>query len=78
MAENTLALLLHLSTSPDSPLPTLTSYARPTTVFFSYLGVFLIYDFFTAKVMYAVLAAATVWFVLFCGGSDVQEEGMCS
>ena len=60
MAMNTLALLTHLSTSPASPLPTLTTYTRPTTVFFSYLGGFFIYSFTTAKVLYAVLLAGSV------------------
>ncbi|KAF8655951.1 hypothetical protein AX16_002858 [Volvariella volvacea WC 439] len=65
MAENALALLYHLSTSPDSPLPDLASrgYTRPTTVFFSYLGVFLIYSFETAQVLYTALLALSVGLV---------------
>ncbi|KAH9928451.1 uncharacterized protein BXZ73DRAFT_48526 [Epithele typhae] len=54
MAENTLALLHHL-TSSESPLPELASagYSKPQTVFFQYFGMFLVYSFTTAKIMYA-------------------------
>ncbi|KAF9458872.1 hypothetical protein BDZ94DRAFT_1225561 [Collybia nuda] len=62
MAENTLALLQHLSAS-GSPIPTLTEYTPPTTVFFSYLGFFFIYSFTTAKVMYSALLAVSLVFV---------------
>ena len=57
MAENTLALLLHL-TSSDSPLPELASagYSSPRTVFFEYFGKFLVYSFDTAKLMYCTTA----------------------
>lgn len=52
MAENTLALLLYLS-SEDSPLPTLTSgYTKPSTVFFNLLTYFFVFSFRTAKIMY--------------------------
>lgn len=53
MAENTLALLHHL-TSSDSPLPELasTGYTKPQTVFFQYFGYFLVYSFTTAKIIY--------------------------
>ncbi|KAG6810478.1 hypothetical protein H0H92_011713 [Tricholoma furcatifolium] len=54
MAENTLALLRYLS-SEGSPIPNLTTYTRPTTVFFSYLGHFFIYSFETAKSLYSFL-----------------------
>ena len=55
MAENTLALLQHLSSS-DSPLPELasTGYTKPQIVFFQHFGHFLVYSFTTAKVMYSV------------------------
>ncbi|KAH7923703.1 hypothetical protein BV22DRAFT_1068281 [Leucogyrophana mollusca] len=59
MAENTLGLLQYLSSS-DSPLPSLASgYARPTTVFFSHLGMFFIYSFRTAKILYTTLCIAS-------------------
>ncbi|RDX50882.1 hypothetical protein OH76DRAFT_1555381 [Lentinus brumalis] len=57
MAENTLALLLHL-TSSESPLPQLASagYSSPQTVFFDYFGQFLVYSFSTAKLLYSATA----------------------
>ncbi|OCH96275.1 hypothetical protein OBBRIDRAFT_809204 [Obba rivulosa] len=65
MAENTLALLLELS-SPDSVLPTLTAgYTRPTTVFFSYFGYFIVYSFRTASAMYTALLIASVALIYF-------------
>ncbi|KAF5379478.1 hypothetical protein D9615_006633 [Tricholomella constricta] len=63
MAENTLALLRYLSAA-GSPIPTLTTYTRPTTVFFSYLGHFFIYSFTTAKVIYTALLAASIALVV--------------
>ncbi|KAF7431225.1 hypothetical protein PC9H_006946 [Pleurotus ostreatus] len=52
MGENALALLQHLS-SPDSPLPSLTSgYTAPSTVFISHTGFFFSWSFATAKVLY--------------------------
>ncbi|KAG5638589.1 hypothetical protein H0H81_011675 [Sphagnurus paluster] len=63
MAENTLALLRYLS-APGSPIPTLTTYTRPSTVFFSYLGHFFIYSFSAAKVIYTALLAASVALVV--------------
>lgn len=65
MGENALALLLHLSTSPSSPIPRLTTYTRPSTVFFSYLGFFFSYSFKTAKIIYALLLSAAIAFVHF-------------
>lgn len=60
MAENALALLRYLS-APGSPLPTLTQgYKRPTTVYFSHLGIFFFYSFQTAKIIYSVLLIASV------------------
>ncbi|KAH7910240.1 hypothetical protein BJ138DRAFT_132560 [Hygrophoropsis aurantiaca] len=60
MAENTLALLEYMS-SPDSPLPSLASgYARPSTVFFSHLGIFFMYSYRTAKILYSVLFLASI------------------
>lgn len=63
MAENALALLQYLSAA-GSPIPTLTTYTRPTTVFFSHLGFFAIYSFTTAKIMYTALFASSLIFVL--------------
>ena len=62
MAENTLALLRYLS-AEGSPVPTLTTYTRPTTVFYSYLGQFFIYSFTTAKIIYTALFLASIFFV---------------
>ncbi|KAI0820291.1 hypothetical protein BC628DRAFT_1524628 [Trametes gibbosa] len=54
MADNVLALLLHL-TSEESPLPELaTGYTRPQTVFYEHLGIFFVYSFATAKVLYSI------------------------
>ncbi|KAI0741328.1 hypothetical protein C8Q80DRAFT_1221427 [Daedaleopsis nitida] len=55
MADNTLALLRHL-TSSESPLAQLasTGYSAPRTVFFDYLGFFLVYSFRTAKLIYSI------------------------
>jgi hypothetical protein len=75
MASNALALLQHLS-SPASPLPELTSgYTPPSTVFFSHLGIFWIYSFNIAKVMYGILFIQSVVFT-FAGGNvtDVLKE----
>lgn len=63
MAENTLALLRYLS-AEGSPIPTLTTYTRPTTVFYSYLGHFFIYSFKTAKIIYTFLFFVTISFVI--------------
>ncbi|KAG5727720.1 hypothetical protein E4T56_gene20743 [Termitomyces sp. T112] len=62
MAENTLALLRYLS-AEGSPIPTLTTYTRPTTVFYSYLGHFFIYSFTTAKIIYTSLFLACIFFI---------------
>lgn len=60
MAENALALLRYLS-APGSPLPTLTEgYTPPTTVYFSHLGIFFIYSFKTAKLLYSALLIASL------------------
>lgn len=65
MAENVLALVKYLS-SNRSPLPTLTEgYTRPSTVYFSHIGVFIIYSFATAKIMYSCLFLAVLLFVHF-------------
>ena len=60
MGENVLTLIRYLS-STDSPLPTLTDgYTPPSTVFFSYVaGLFFVYSFTTAKVMYILLFLAS-------------------
>ena len=60
MGDNVLAVLLHLS-SPESPLPHLTEgFSRPKTVFFQFLGVFIIYSFRTAILLYSGLFVASV------------------
>ena len=52
MAENTLALLTHLS-SNESPLPALQTYTPPTTAYFSLLSrYFFSYTFTTAQRLY--------------------------
>lgn len=60
MGENVLTLMRFLS-SAKSPLPTLTDgYTRPSTVFFTHIGgLFFIYSFATAKVMYTLLFLAS-------------------
>ena len=64
MAENAMELLKHLS-SPDSPLPSLTSgYKRPTTVFFSLAKTLYVkYSFETANALYATLFLSTLFLV---------------
>ncbi|KAF8625164.1 hypothetical protein AX15_005531 [Amanita polypyramis BW_CC] len=70
MAENVLALVKYLS-SDRSPLPTLTEgYAPPSTVFFSHIGVFVIYSFTTARIMYASLCLASILWIRF---TDAQS-----
>ncbi|KAJ3987857.1 hypothetical protein F5890DRAFT_661352 [Lentinula detonsa] len=62
-AENTLALLLHLSSPPStsSSIATLTGgFTKPSTVYFSLFGKFWMYSFSTAKMMYAVLLVDAV------------------
>ncbi|KAG9308049.1 hypothetical protein JVU11DRAFT_12616 [Chiua virens] len=63
MAENSLALLRFLS-SDKSPIPRLEhGFARPRTVFFTNLGLFFIYSFTMAKIMYVTLFAASLFLV---------------
>ncbi|KAG6381856.1 hypothetical protein JVT61DRAFT_470 [Boletus reticuloceps] len=63
MAENSLALLRFLS-SDASPIPRLEhGFARPRTVFFSNLGLFTVYSFTTAKIMYVTLLGASFYIV---------------
>jgi hypothetical protein len=61
MAENTLALMDFLS-SHLSPLPNLAEkgVTPPTTVYFSYLGIFLQYSAFRAVLLYSILLLAAV------------------
>ncbi|CAL1714519.1 unnamed protein product [Somion occarium] len=60
MADNTLALLLYLS-SAESPLPSLTEgYSKPATVFFHALSHFWVYSFQTAKVLYGASLVFTI------------------
>ena len=60
MAENALALLTYLS-APGSPLPSLNKgYSPVATVYFAHIGgVFFMYTFTTAKILYTVLFAAS-------------------
>lgn len=66
MGENVLAILRYLS-SDASPLPSLKAgYTRPTTVFFSDFGLFIQYQFTTARLMYGTLFALSLslaWFI---------------
>ena len=63
MAENSLALLRFLS-SDASPIPRLEhGFARPRTVFFSNLGLFVVYSFTMAKIMYVALFGASLYLV---------------
>lgn len=63
MVENSLALLRFLS-SDASPIPRLEhGFARPRTVFFSNLGLFFLYSFTTAKIMYVSLFGASLYLV---------------
>ncbi|KAG1812310.1 hypothetical protein EV424DRAFT_1349346 [Suillus variegatus] len=58
MAENTSALIEHLA-PPASPLPGLASgYGHPHTIFFTYLGIFFVYSFHTAKLTVFVRSAS--------------------
>ncbi|KAG1897160.1 uncharacterized protein F5891DRAFT_1050672 [Suillus fuscotomentosus] len=76
MAENTFALIEHL-TSPASPLPGLASgYGRPRTVFFTYLGVFFVYSFRTAKVLYSLLFIASCVLVRSASGPSARGVTM--
>lgn len=76
MAENTFALIDHL-TSPASPLSALASgYGRPRTVFFTFLGVFFIYSFRTAKVLYSLLFIASCVLVRSAGGPSARGATM--
>lgn len=71
MAENVLALLRFLS-SDASPIPRLEhGFARPRTVFYSNLGLFLVYSFTTAKVMYMTLFGASLYLVWTAGIKQV-------
>ncbi|KAJ3908844.1 hypothetical protein F5879DRAFT_935898 [Lentinula edodes] len=57
-AENTLALLLHLSSPPiNSPsISSLTGgFTKPSTVYFALFGKFWMYSFSTARIIYAIL-----------------------
>lgn len=60
MAENALALLKYFS-APGSPLPSLNKgYAPVTTVYFAHIGgLFFMYTFTTAKILYTLLLAAS-------------------
>ncbi|KAG1738532.1 hypothetical protein EDB19DRAFT_1714183 [Suillus lakei] len=76
MAENTLALIEHL-TSPASSLPGLASgYGRPRTVFFAYLGVFFVYSFRTAEVLYSLLFIASCVLVRSASGPSARGATM--
>lgn len=76
MAENTLALLRHLS-SKKSPLPRLTKgYSPPTTVFFAHIGrTFFMYSFATAKILYTALLALSFLLVRITFVNPVPAKG---
>ncbi len=78
MAENTLALLHHL-TSSESPLPELASagYSAPRTVFFQFFEQFLIYSYSTAKIMYSAtfLLALVVARVTYADPAPALKRG---
>jgi len=72
MAENTLALIKHL-TSPASQIPGLASgYARPRTIFFAYLGLFFVYSFRTAEVLYSLLFIASCVLIKTASGNSAR------
>jgi hypothetical protein len=73
MAENTFALIKYL-TSPASPLPGLASgYASPRTIFFAYLGLFFVYSFRTAEVLYSLLFIASCVLIKTAGGTTTKK-----
>jgi hypothetical protein len=73
MAENTFALIKYL-TSPASPLPGLASgYASPRTIFFAYLGLFFVYSFRTAEVLYSLLFIASCVLIKTAGGTTTKN-----
>ncbi|KAL0954165.1 hypothetical protein HGRIS_005299 [Hohenbuehelia grisea] len=75
MGENALALLQHLS-GTESPLPSLTQgYSRPTTVYASHTGLFIVYSFAAAKIMHIVLLFSSVLYLQHFGPAEVTEGG---
>ena len=63
MGENALALLQYFS-SLESPLPELTTgYTEPSTVFFTHMGLFFLYSYQTARLIYGVFFFSAVFFV---------------
>jgi hypothetical protein len=72
--DNTLALLTHLSSS-ISPLPELADGGEaPTSVYFSYLGGFMMYSARTAVALYSMLLLIVLAFVRLSGGT-LEEVG---
>ncbi|KAF5390607.1 hypothetical protein D9757_002581 [Collybiopsis confluens] len=74
--ENTLALLLHLSSSSSSISSLTGGYTKPQTVYFSLFGRFWMYSFQTAKNLYAVLFAASIILIVArkSSGSNIQNK----
>lgn len=81
--ENTLALLLYLSSPPSgatanaSTIASLTrGYTKPTTVYFSLLGKFWMYSFRTADALYLGLLGASIGLVVLgTGASSISGQG---
>ncbi|KIJ96005.1 hypothetical protein K443DRAFT_134254 [Laccaria amethystina LaAM-08-1] len=73
MAENALALLTYLS-APGSPLPSLNKgYSPVSTVYFAHIGgLFFMYTFTTAKILYTFLFAASL--ILRAGGFFQEQR----
>ncbi|KAJ8519321.1 hypothetical protein ONZ45_g3731 [Pleurotus djamor] len=73
MGENSLSLIRTLS-SPSSPLPKLTNgYTHPETVFFAHSGVFFMYSFKVARILYAVTFAASVYGAIVASGDSLGD-----
>ncbi|KIK67879.1 hypothetical protein GYMLUDRAFT_36677 [Collybiopsis luxurians FD-317 M1] len=69
--ENTLALLLHLSSSSSSISSLTAGFAKPQTVYFALFGRFWMYSFQTAEILYNLLFAASVVLVIARTSSSV-------
>lgn len=74
MAENTLPILQHL-TSSDSPFSNMkTGFHKPSTIFFSVIGSsFFMYTFRTAVQMHALLALVAILLTRFTIGVGAHK-----
>ncbi|KDQ62015.1 hypothetical protein JAAARDRAFT_190713 [Jaapia argillacea MUCL 33604] len=63
MADNALALLLHLSSKDSNLLSLDAGYTRPRTVYFSFMGFFFLYSFRTALILYSSLLCLSLGFI---------------